>query len=83
LEADRQRCEEMIEKSLALATTLTSKIGYDEAARIAKEAFDQRKTIRQVAEEEGIFSKQELTSLFDPGSMTTPMKLKSARKKGH
>jgi fumarate hydratase class II len=75
LEADRKRCEEMIEKSLALATILTSKIGYDESARIAKKAYDQRKTIRQVVAEEGIFPKEELTRLFDPRSMTTPKKL--------
>jgi fumarate hydratase, class II len=75
LEANRKRCEEMIEKSLALATILTSKIGYDESARIAKKAYDQRKTIRQVVEEEGIFPKKELTRLFDPRSMIAPMKL--------
>ena len=46
LEADAQRCGEMIEKSLALATALTPRVGYDEAARISKRAYDQRKTIR-------------------------------------
>jgi fumarate hydratase class II len=74
LKADRERCEEMIEQSLALATILTSKIGYDEAARIAKKAYDQRKTIRQIVEEEGIFSKEESDRLFDPRSMIAPMK---------
>src|SRR4030042_2588692 len=48
LKADRERCEEMIEKSLALATALTPKIGYEEGARIAKKAYDQRKTIRNL-----------------------------------
>jgi len=75
LKADRNRCEEMIEKSLALATTLTSKVGYDEAARIAKKAYNQRQTIRQILEEEGIFPTEELNRLFDPRSMTAPMKL--------
>jgi fumarate hydratase class II len=74
LKADRERCEEMIEKSLALATALTPNIGYDEAARIAKRAYDQRKTIRQIVEEEGILPKEELDHLFDPRSMTAPMK---------
>jgi fumarate hydratase class II len=72
LKADRERCEEMIEKSLGLATILTSKIGYDEAARIARKAYDQRKTIRQVVEEEGIFSKEGLNLLLDPRSMISP-----------
>ena len=74
LEADRERCEEMIEKSLALATALTPKIGYDEAARVAKKAYDQRKTIRQVVEEEGILSRKELNRWLDARSMIAPKK---------
>ena len=80
LEADRERCEEMIEKSLALATALTPKIGYDEAARIAKKAYDQRKTIRQVVEEEGILSKEELNRWLDPRSMIAPAKFDKTKK---
>jgi fumarate hydratase class II len=78
LEADRSRCEEMIEKSLALATALTPKIGYEKAARIAKKAYDLRKNIREVAEEEGILSRQELDHIFDLRSMISPR----LRKKG-
>jgi fumarate hydratase class II len=80
LEADRERCEEMIEKSLALATALTPKIGYDEAARIAKKAYAQRKTIRQVVDEEGILSKDELDRWLDPRSMIAPAKLNKTKK---
>ena len=63
LKADQKRCEEMIEKSLALVTALVPKIGYDEAARIARKAHQQNKTIRKVLEEEGLFSKEELSRL--------------------
>jgi fumarate hydratase, class II len=80
LEADRERCEEMIEKSLALATALTPKIGYDEAARVAKKAYDQRKTIRQVVEEEGVLSKEELNRWLDPRSMLAPAKFSKTKK---
>jgi fumarate hydratase class II len=75
LEADRQRCEEMVEKSLALATALTPRIGYDEAARIAKKAYAQRKTIRQVVLEEGILPQKELSRWLDPVSMTAPKRM--------
>jgi fumarate hydratase class II len=81
LNANRERCEEMIEKSLALATALTSKIGYDEAARIAKKAYEGGKTIRQIVEGEGLFSKEDLKLLFDPRSMTAPMKITKKGKK--
>lgn len=77
--ADRKRCEEMIEKSLALATALAPKIGYEEAARIAKKAYVQNKTIREVAEEEGILSKKELNHLLDPRTMIAPMKTKKKK----
>jgi len=77
LKADRKRCEEMIEKSLALATALTPGIGYDEAARIAKKAYDHGKTIRQIVEEEGLLSKIELNRLLDVRSMLAPSKKRS------
>jgi fumarate hydratase class II len=62
----------MIEKSLALVTALTPKIGYDRAARLAKKAYDQRKTIRQVVEEENILSEEALSRILDPRSMISP-----------
>jgi len=72
LKADRERCEEMIEKSLALVTALAPKIGYDEAARIARKAYRKNKTIRQVMEAENILSKAELNRLLNPRSMIGP-----------
>jgi fumarate hydratase class II len=71
----------MIEKSLALATALTPKLGYDKAARIAKKAYDQRKTIRQVVEEEGILSREELNLLLDHRSMIASKKMAQKKKK--
>lgn len=72
LKADRERCEETIEKSLALATVLTPIMGYDQAARIAQKAYREQKTIRQVLEEEGTFSKKELDRLLRPHAMLSP-----------
>jgi len=80
LEADHERCEEMIEKSLALATALTPKIGYDEAARVAKKAYAQRKTIRQVVDEKGILSRDELDRWLDPQRMIAPTKFNKTKK---
>jgi len=67
IEADEERCAELIEKSLMLCTALAPKIGYDKAAALAKEAHEQRKTVRQVAEEMGI---PDLDKLLDVSSMT-------------
>jgi len=82
LEADRERCEEMIEKSLALATALAPKTGHNEAARIARKAYENRKTIRQALKEEKlfIFNKKQLKNLLDPRSMIAPLKMAKKRK---
>jgi fumarate hydratase class II len=80
LRPDRERCEEMIDKSLALATALAPEIGYDDAARIAKKAYDQRKTIRQVLVEEKRFAREEIGRLLDPRSMITPARLRTKKR---
>jgi fumarate hydratase class II len=49
-------------------------MGYEEAARIAKKAYLQNKTIREVVEGERLFPKEELNRLLDPRSMIAPVK---------
>ena len=49
LEADPQRCQGLIEQSLAMCTSLAPLIGYDRAAEIAREAYETGRTVRQVA----------------------------------
>ena len=69
LEADAERCRQSIDRSLAMATALVPKLGYDNAAALAKEAFVTGKTIRQVAQEKGVLRPEELNSLLDPARM--------------
>ncbi len=63
--ANREVCATYIEKSLALVTGLVPKIGYDQAAAIAKKAYETGKTIRQVTMEEAILPEDELNDLLD------------------
>ena len=72
IEANRERCEELIEGSLAMCTSLAPIIGYDKAAAIAKEAYQSGKTVRQVAREHKVLSDDELDKALDPMSMTKP-----------
>ncbi len=72
IEADRQRCEQMIEQSLAMCTSLAPVIGYDAAAAIAKEAYATGKTVRQVALEKKVCTPEELDRILDPAAMTHP-----------
>jgi fumarate hydratase class II len=70
LEADAERCREMVERSLAMCTALTPKIGYDAAAGIAKEAYRTGRTVREVARETRLMTDEELDRLLDPWRMT-------------
>ncbi|HEV8292305.1 MAG TPA: class II fumarate hydratase [Tepidisphaeraceae bacterium] len=72
IEVNRQRCEELVEQSLAMCTSLAPKIGYDKAADIAKESFKTGKTIRQIAQERKLMSDAELNKILDPKRMTQP-----------
>jgi fumarate hydratase class II len=72
LEANRQRCAELIEQSLAMCTSLAPLIGYDAAAAIAKEAAETGKTVRQVALERKVLDEKTLNEVLDPRSMTAP-----------
>lgn len=62
--ANRKQCESNIQKSLAMATYLVPEIGYDQAAVIAKKAFDSGKTVREIALEERIVAKEVLDRLL-------------------
>jgi fumarate hydratase class II len=72
LEANVERCGELIEQSLAMCTSLAPLIGYDQAAAIAKEAFESGQTVRQVALAKKLLSAAELDAALDPSSMTQP-----------
>src|SRR4051812_39426151 len=56
LSANRERCEGLVEQSLAMCTSLAPKVGYDRAGEIAKESFKTGKTVRQIAREQGIMA---------------------------
>jgi len=69
---DRERCEELIEQSLAMCTALAPKIGYDAAAEIAKIAYKEGRTVREVAKERKVLSDDELARILDPRRQTEP-----------
>ena len=70
--AATERGPELVERGLMLATALAPVVGYDKAARIAKEAAKSGRTIREVAREATELSDEELDRALDPLSMTEP-----------
>ena len=63
---------EMVERGLAICTSLAPIIGYDAAANISKEAYKTGKTIREVARERTQLSDEELDRILNPENMTKP-----------
>src|SRR5690606_29350688 len=69
---NEDRCRELLEGNFILATALAPKIGYDEAASIAKEAYASNKTVREVALARGVLPPDELETVLDARAMTEP-----------
>ena len=74
ISANRETCEGYIENSLALATGLVPKIGYDRAAAVSKKAYESGKTIRQVVLEDQILSEKEFNEWLQGQLKTLPRK---------
>ena len=72
IDVDAERCNELVEQSLAMCTSLVPEIGYDKSAAIAKEAYRTGKTVRQVALDQGVLDEKKLNEALDPTSMTEP-----------
>lgn len=64
LTADRSRCRQYIDQSLALATLLVPHIGYDRAAEVAKKAHDTGWTVREIALADKILPLETIQRLF-------------------
>ena len=81
LKPNEERCKSLIEGSLAMCTSLVPVIGYDKSAALAKEAFKQGKTVRQLAQETLVgtpdnagnkITREAIDEYLNPWSMTLP-----------
>jgi fumarate hydratase class II len=70
IQADAQQCAYWLERSPALVTALAPKIGYAEAAKLAKEAVAKNVTVRQLVTEKGVLKGKELDEVLDLQAMT-------------
>jgi fumarate hydratase class II len=72
ISANKARCEELVEWSMAMVTSLAPLIGYDRAAEIAKESVRSGKTVRQLCREKKVLPEKELERALDPILLTEP-----------
>ena len=69
VQPNHKRIKEMLENSLMLVTALNTKIGYDNAAKIAKKAYKEDSTLREAAVSLGLLTSEEFTKYVRPEKM--------------
>jgi fumarate hydratase class II len=69
---NEEHCRRLIDQSLMMVTSLAPVLGYETCTKLAKQAFAENKTIRQLVSEQNLLPPEELERLLDPDSMTRP-----------
>jgi len=72
LKADKKRIQELLNNSLMLVTALAPKVGYDNAAKIAKTALKNNTTLKYEALKSGLINEKEYNRIVDPKRMIKP-----------
>ena len=72
IKANKQKIKEHLDNSLMLVTALAPKIGYDNAAKIAKKALKNGTKLKEEALKSGLIKEKEYNKLINPIKMITP-----------
>lgn len=72
MEADKDKIQHYLENTLMLVTALNPIIGYDNAAKIAKNAHKKKINLKQSALELGLISEADFDKAMDPSKMIVP-----------
>ncbi len=72
IEANEERMKEYVEKSVGVLTAVNPHIGYEIAARLAREAILSGRSIRELCIESGVLTTDQLDLILDPYEMTHP-----------
>ena len=72
IKADKKRIKNLLDNSLMIVTALTPKIGYDNAAKIAKAAHKNGTTLKEEVLKTNLISEKEYEKIMDPIKMTKP-----------
>ena len=69
----KKRIKYLLDNSLMLVTALSPKIGYDNAAKIAKSALKNKTTLKIEAMKTGLINEKEYDKIVDPYKMIKPV----------
>lgn len=70
--ANRERCKAMVDNSVGIITAINPHVGYEVAARIAKEALNSGRSVKEIILEEDILTEAELDEILNAFEMTEP-----------
>ncbi|HDR8173504.1 TPA: aspartate ammonia-lyase [Bacillus thuringiensis] len=70
--ANEELLKQYVEKSVGIITAVNPHIGYEAASRIAREAIETGKSVRELCLEQGVLTEEELDIILDPFEMTHP-----------
>ena len=70
--ANKEQCEEYIEKSVGISTALCPYIGYAKSAEIAKKSLKTGISVKDLVLQEGLLKEEELKEILKPEKMTQP-----------
>jgi len=72
IEANVEACDDHVKRSLMLVTALNPHIGYDNAARVAKRAFIENKSLKEILLDENLMDEGAIDEALDPRKMIGP-----------
>ena len=72
IKADKKRIKELLDNSLMLVTALAPHIGYDNAAKIAKNALKNNTTLKHEALKTKLVSENQYNKIVNPKTMINP-----------
>jgi fumarate hydratase class II len=75
IEPDREVIDDKLRKSLMLVTALNPHVGYDNAAKIAKHAYEKKMTLRESAEDLGLMKGEDFDAAVKPEKMVGPLEV--------
>ena len=74
LKANKERIKNLLNNSLMLVTALSPKVGYDNAAKIAKKAHKNGTTLKEESIKSGLITEKEYDKIVNPAKMIKPSK---------
>ena len=70
--ANETRCRYLVENSVGIITAICPHVGYQKAAKVAKQAIQTGESVHELVIKENLLTEEELNQIFDPIQMTEP-----------